>query len=204
MDTNFSKKRRKKPPLKNPTNVHLAFSILHLDDLKCCSHCMINVSEFIWHWPWNHIFFNQVLEITKYHSLCSEGLPLLFLSAHTSERDLYCQTHINNWWHCYCTEGLLFLCHSYNIFSSISICWVVPMVPQPLATTRTFGDAFFSQNWRHSSHQMIFPISKCMLKMFLKFRDCIFSILFVPPKNIKINLGPPEIQKMFFRQQIGL
>ena len=78
MDTNFSKKRRKKPPLKNPTNVHLAFSILHLDDLKCCSHCMINVSEFIWHWPWNHIFFNQVLEITKYHSLCSEGLPLLF------------------------------------------------------------------------------------------------------------------------------
>ena len=146
---------------------------------------------------------NQVLKITQSHSPCLfRRKPSPFLSTHTSERDLYCQTHINNWWHCYWTEGVLFLCHSYSIFSSISICWVVPMVLQPLATTRTFREAFCSQKWRHSSHQVIFPISKCMLKMFLKFRDCIFSILFVPPKNIKINLGPPEIQNMFFGNKL--
>ena len=164
-------------------------------------------NSYIWHWPWNHIFFN----LFNQSGLGDHKIPftlfvqkdfLSFLSAHTSERDLYCQSHINNWWHCYWTEGVLFLCHSYSIFSSVSICWVVPMVPQPLATTSTFREAFCSQKWRHSSHQVIFPISKCMLKMFLKFRDCIFSILFVNAKNIKINLGPPEIQNMFFGNKL--
>ena len=146
---------------------------------------------------------NQVLEITKFHSPCLfRRMSSPFLSTHTSERDLYCQTHINNGWYCCWTEGLLFLCHSYSIFSSVSICWVVPVVPKPLATTRTFGKAFCSQKWRHSSHQVIFPISTCTLTMFLKFRDFIYSILFVPPKNIKNQPWSPRYPKHVFEDDI--
>ena len=159
------------------------------------------LNSYIWHWPWNHIFFN----LFNQSGLGDHKIPFtlfvqkdflsFFVSPYFWKRLILIIDDI-------VTEQRECLCHSYSIFSSVSICWVVPMVPQPLATTSTFREAFCSQKWRHSSHQVIFPISKCMLKMFLKFRDCIFSILFVPPKNIKINLGPPEIQNMFFGNKL--
>ena len=136
------------------------------------------------------------------HLVCSEGLPLLFCQpillkeTYIVRLILIIDDIVSEQREC--------LCHSYSIFSSVSICWVVPMVPQPLATTSTFREAFCSQKWRHSSHQVIFPISKCMLKMFLKFRDCIFSILFVPPKKHKNQPWSPRNPKHVFRQQIGL